>query len=111
MSQGNSADSWNISDVRLPLHRHGAGGRLVEAGDEVEQRALPAAGRADQAHELAGGHVERDPVERVGGVAGVAEHLGDGVEGDGGGLPSPSITGSSVCVCVIASHSPVTQSR
>ena len=36
-----------------PADVDGAGRRLVEAGDEVEQRALAAARRAEQAHELA----------------------------------------------------------
>ena len=38
---------------------------LVEAGDQVEQRALAAARRAEEAHELARRDVERDVVERV----------------------------------------------
>ena len=83
VSHGNSADSWNISAVRLARHLDRARGRLVEPGDEVEQRALAAAGRAEQAHELTRRDVEADAVERVHGAATVAEHLRDVDDGDG----------------------------
>ena len=53
VSHGNSADSWNIS-AGAALDVDGAGGRLVEPGDQVEQGALAAARRADEADELAG---------------------------------------------------------
>ena len=38
---------------RLAVHGDGAGGRVGEVGDEAQQRALAAPGRADQRHELA----------------------------------------------------------
>ena len=60
VSHGNSADSWNISVVRpfdVPWSPYVA---RVEAGEDVEQRALAAPGRAEQAHELALRDVERD---------------------------------------------------
>ena len=75
VSHGNSADSWNMSVVRFVAGVDGAAARAVEAGDEVEQRALAAAGRAEQADELALRDVERDVVERVQRVALGAEHL------------------------------------
>ena len=53
VSHGNSADSWNISAV-VAVDVDGAGRRLVEAGDEVEDRRLAAARGADEADELAG---------------------------------------------------------
>ena len=41
-------------------------GRPIEAGHQVEDRRLAAAGVADQAHDLAAGHVQRDvPHRRV----------------------------------------------
>src|SRR5207248_7703126 len=57
-----------------------AGAGLVEAGDQVQQRGLAAAGGADQAHELALVDVERDAVEGEGVGAGRAVdrgHAGD----------------------------------
>ena len=83
VSHGNSAASWNISVVR-PFDLDGPGRGAVEAGEDVEQRALPAPGRAEQAHELARRDVERHAVEGVHGVAGVSVDLRDGVEDDGG---------------------------
>ena len=73
---------------RLLEHQRGAGvagvdgarARAVEPGDDVEQRALAAAGRAEQAHELARRDVERDVVERVQRVALGAEDLRDVVD-------------------------------
>ena len=55
VSHGNSAASWNISAVR-PGDVDLAAGGGVEPGDQVEQRALAAAGGPDQADELAGAH-------------------------------------------------------
>ena len=49
--------------------------RLVEAGDEVEDRRLAAAGRADEAHELARRDLEVDVGERGDGVAPVPNVL------------------------------------
>lgn len=39
------------------------GGRRVDAGDEVKERRLPAAGRPDDREELAGGHGQVDGIE------------------------------------------------
>ena len=59
VSHGNSAGSWNIRPGR---RRRPASivpaAAPVQPGDQVEQRALAAAGRADQADELAGRDVE-----------------------------------------------------
>ena len=41
----------------------GARGRPVEAGDQVQQRGLPAAGRPEDGDGLAGGHGQRDVVQ------------------------------------------------
>jgi hypothetical protein len=60
------------------------GGRRVEPGDEVEQRALAAPRGADHAHELAAGDVEVDAVERSDGVAAAAVHLAGRPQRDGG---------------------------
>ena len=85
VSHGNSAASWNMSAVR-PADVDGARrSGWSRPGDEVEQRALAAARRAEEADELAGLDVERDPVERVHGVAGVAEDLRDVAHLDGRG--------------------------
>ena len=62
VSQGNSAASWNMSAVR-PSTSIAAGGRTVQAGDEVEEGALAAPRGADEAHELAGRDVEVDVVD------------------------------------------------
>ena len=45
------------------LDSHGAGVRVVETADQVEQRALAAAGRAGRDHELAGFDFEIDRVQ------------------------------------------------
>jgi hypothetical protein len=39
--------------------------RLLEAGDDAQERRLAAAGRADEHHELAVGDPERDVVDRA----------------------------------------------
>ena len=57
--------------------------RPIEAGEDVEQRALPAARRAEQAHELALPDRERDLVERMDRVRGVAIDLAHVGERDG----------------------------
>ena len=58
-----------------------AGRRLVEAGHQVEQGGLAATRRSDQADELAGLDLERDPIEGEDGVVPAPEALGDGVQG------------------------------
>ena len=58
------------------------GGGLVEAGDEVEERALAAARRADEADELAGADLEGHAVEGVDGGLAVTEDLGGAFDAD-----------------------------
>ncbi len=55
-----------------------AGGGLVDAGDEVDERRLPRPVRADEADDLALLQRERDVVGRLD----AAERLGDVVEGE-----------------------------
>jgi len=50
-----------------------------EASDQVEQRGLAAAGRAEQRHQLAALHLQRDLVQRDD----LAETFGDAIEADG----------------------------
>ena len=57
----------------------------VEAGDQVEQRALAAAGRADQADELARADVEARPGRGPGRRSPRPVHLGHAGERDRGG--------------------------
>ena len=61
-------------------HRAGAldaaGGRLIEAGEDVQERRLAAAGRADHRDELALANRQRDVLQRFDG----AEGAGDGFE-------------------------------
>ena len=52
---------------------------LLEPGDHAQQRRLPAAGRPDEHHELAGKHGQVDVPDRSGAVR---EHLGDALEDD-----------------------------
>src|SRR4029453_16360853 len=59
-----------------------AGVRQHEAGDHAQRRRLAAARRAQQGEELAGGDVERHPVD---GHHAAVEGLGHIVEADGGG--------------------------
>ena len=58
-----------------------AGGRAVEAADQIEQRRLAGAGRADDRDHLAARDGEADGVERDD-VAFAGELLGDVVERD-----------------------------
>ena len=62
------------SSGETPLTSIDAGGRLLEVGDDAEQRGLAAAGRADQRDEVAGLDVEVDVRQRldrpVGGLEG-----------------------------------------
>ena len=64
------------------VYSHGAGVGTVETADEVEQRALAAAGRADRGHELAGVDLEVHPAQHL--QPGVCRRirLGDRTEGD-----------------------------
>ena len=64
VSQGNSADSWNIRPVRPPTSTVPDVG-LVEPGDQVEQSGLAAPRGADEADELAWRCLQRDPIEGV----------------------------------------------
>ena len=57
VSQGSRVASWNMK-ATLPSTSIVPEVGLVEPGDEVEQRALAAAGRPDDGDELAGRHVE-----------------------------------------------------
>src|SRR5262249_62094579 len=50
---------------RLAVHEPLAGARRVDAGGEVQERALPRAAPADDRGEAAGPDVEREPVERA----------------------------------------------
>ena len=52
----------------LAVEAHGAIGRPLEAGDQAQDRALAAAGAADQRDDLAGFDGEADAVERVSAV-------------------------------------------
>ena len=61
-----------------------AGGRFLQPGDEVEQRRLAAARRAEQADELAGAHGELDVAQRGHGVRAGAEGLADLAQHHGG---------------------------
>ena len=71
--QGNSAFSWNTKAMScgsgprtgLPLDLDRAGGRRQQAADHVEQRALAAAARPDQAEQLAARDIERGVLQRL----------------------------------------------
>ncbi len=58
--------------------RDRAGVRVVEAGDQPQQRGLAAAGRAEHGGQRARRHVQVDPTQHLGG----AERLGDAGEGE-----------------------------
>ena len=60
----------------LPVERDRAGGRPIEAADEVEQRRFSGSGRPDDRHQLPLRDVKIDAVER-GDAAPPAEMLGD----------------------------------
>ena len=72
----------------------GAAVRSFEASDELEQGGLPAARRADEAHDLAGADVERNVLDRGHALPSTRQHEGfrDEVEGDGRGDPGRSAT-------------------
>ncbi len=65
-----------------PVHQHRAAIRAVEAGEDVQHRGLAAAGVADQADELALGHVEPDVVEHR--AVGAGETTAQPLHGDVG---------------------------
>src|SRR5207237_6588567 len=65
---------------RSAVHEGATGGRGLEAGHDVEQRALAAARRTDQADERVLGEVGRDRLERLDRVGTCAEALRDVVE-------------------------------
>jgi hypothetical protein len=54
-----------VAGDRLAAEADLAAGRRDEAGDDVEQRRLAAAARADDAHEFRGRDVEADRVDGV----------------------------------------------
>jgi hypothetical protein len=62
-------------DDRLAVDAHLPGGRLVEAGHDVEQRGLAAPGGADHHHQLAFVDLEIDALEDVDLLAVAPEHL------------------------------------
>ena len=70
------------------VRQHTAGIRFVEAGDEVEQRALAATARADEADELALAHFEAHVLQRLHAAGARGEGFGnalhDELGGDGG---------------------------
>ena len=70
----------DVLDV-LPVDEDAASRHLVEAGDEVAERRLAAAGRADQRQTLTGLDVKADMVEHLVVVVGVLE--ADVLEADG----------------------------
>ena len=70
----------DVLDV-LPVDEDTASRHLVEAGDEVAERRLAAAGRADQRQTLTGLDVKADVVEHLVVVVGVLE--ADVLEADG----------------------------
>ena len=58
----------------------------VDAGEALEQRALPGAVAADDAEELTAPHLEAHVLERLEGVV--------GAPGEAGGAPAPSASSS-----------------
>ena len=86
----------------------GAGGRLVQPGEEVEQRALAAAGRADEAQELAASHREVDAVECLDPLAARAEVLGDVAHPHRVGHPGMAVHDSGRFTGEQRHHSPFT---
>ncbi len=71
----------HVADPRPLASDALAGVRLLAAGDDAQQRGLAGAVGADQAHVIAGGEGEAQPLED--GAA--TEGLGDVAEGDEGG--------------------------
>ena len=72
----------------MPVDGDAPRGRLGQAGDQVEDGRLAAAGLAEHGDDLAARHLEREPVdgrERAGAV-GPLERLGHVLEGDGNGI-------------------------
>ena len=64
-----------VADL-LARDRHGAGGRLVEAGEDVHQRRLAGAGRAHHGRQAAAGDVDRHVAQGVDGGVAVAVAAG-----------------------------------
>jgi hypothetical protein len=60
----------------LPVEPHAAAGVAQQARDDAQQRALAAAGRADDRDELALRHRQVDAVERMRGRPAAAERPG-----------------------------------
>src|SRR3954447_9012211 len=58
----NAAGAWRDVVDDVAADQEIAAGLLLEAADDAEKRRLAAAGRAEQHHELAIGHVERNAV-------------------------------------------------
>ena len=69
---------WRYVVDDLAFHRHGSFVGLGEAGDQAQRRGLAATRRAEQRHELATLHAERDVVEHLP----FTERLGDVVQPD-----------------------------
>src|SRR6202140_399762 len=65
--------------VGLEQQATASGIRLAEPGNDAQQRALAAAGGAEQAQKLAAMYIEIDPVERC---RPRGETLADGAQGD-----------------------------
>src|ERR1700742_3560365 len=101
----------------VAVEQHFARGCLFEAGDQIEQRALAAAGGADQTDEILLGDVERQTVDGLHrGAAGLrGKFLGDVAEADFGrtlahrtSIPSTLVMNSSIKRSEITPNPPIT---
>ena len=99
----------------MPSTSTAPGGRVVEAGDELDERRLAGAGGADEGDDLAGGDVEVDAAQRLEARARVGERdaleadvAGRGGRGRSGRRPRASPIGvrSSSSSCVTGDTGP-----
>ena len=64
----------DVDDV-LAVDQHAAGGRVLQPGDDAQQRRLAAAGRADEDDELAVLHLEVDALQHLDRAEGLASRF------------------------------------
>src|ERR1700730_6124148 len=89
----------------LPINEHLAGGRLLQAGNDAQERGLSASRRSKQHHELAVARLQADAVDGIH----ASERLPDLVDSDRGHLDSLAVQDVAVNVAVVLKYSGAAQ--
>src|ERR1700738_3299891 len=89
----------------LPINAHLAGGWLLQAGNDAQERGLSASRRSKQHHELTVARLQADAVDGIH----APERLPDLVDSDRGPLDSVAVQGVAVNVAIVLKYSGAAQ--